>query len=143
MHKLLFLNGSPSYCKKIISVASKFLSIADKDEAHIQSLLGFARFHFHQVRDLPALEQEIRSCSTREERIKCLSEYITKTTGNEAPVDRLDVALQRFCRKIKMAEEYVPSAKFVGQLRLFKPVTPGYAGHAIDELPADYGLGEF
>jgi fatty acid synthase len=144
VHKLLFVNGSPAYCRKVNSAASKFLSVMDPDELHIQSVMGFTRYHFHHAaRDMTSLESEVRSCSTRDERTKCLAEYIARITGApEEPVDLLNLAVDRFCKKIKMTEEFVPSAKFAGSLRLFKPTDPGYPGFVIDDIPHDYGLGE-
>lgn len=144
VHKLLFVNGSPAYCRKVNSIASKFLQVMDPDELHIQSIMGFTRYHFHQaMRDLSSLESEVRSCSTKDERIKCLAEFIARNTGSpEEVVDALSHAVERFCKKIKMTEEFVPSAKFAGSLRLFKPTDPGYQGFVIDDIASDYGLGE-
>ena len=138
--KLLFLDGSPLYCKKLFAPSSAFLSIEDESASHTEALIGFIK-HYYPSRDTSNLKESFSVCSTKEERVKILAEYLSKDKNEISPVSLLS-ATERFFKKIRMTNSYIPGSKFVGDMRLLKPSVPGYTGLVIEDLPSDYGLSE-
>ena len=138
--KLLFLDGSPLYCKKLFAPSSTFLSIEDESASHTEALIGFMK-HYYPSRDTSNLRESFSACSTKEERVKVLTEYLSKE-NNEISFVSLLSATERFFKKIRMTNSYIPDEKFVGDMRLLKPSVPGYTGRVMKDLPPDYGLSE-
>jgi fatty acid synthase len=138
--KLLFLDGSPLYCKKLFAPSSAFLSIKDESAAHVEGLLGFVK-HYYPSKDVSDLLESFSTCSTKEERVKVLAQYLSKDNNPISPILLLS-ATERFFKKIRMIHSFKAESKFVGEMRLIKPSTPGYTGLVIEDLPPDYGLSE-
>ena len=138
--KLLFLDGSSEYCKKLFAPSAEFLSISDESAAHVQGLLGFVK-HYYPSKDVSDLVESFSTCSTKEERIKVLAQYLSKEKNQISPILLLS-ATERFFKKIRMVNSYVSEAKFIGEMRLIKPSTPGFTGLVIEDIPSDYGWSE-
>ncbi|CAH1774053.1 unnamed protein product [Owenia fusiformis] len=129
---LVLLDGSHSYVAERTQAYKETLT--SKTPSDIERLY-LCIFTMHLLTlDYTTLEKELQLCEdTLESRLEVV---VDKLLSTNAFSDKDDLKLigKFFCQKLQISDDYKPSAKFGGSLKLIK------ATKAIESFEADYGL---